>query len=941
MARVEGGAVIIDTDWPGLKNQIDVRNINFKYEEDSTAYEIFAIDGQYFYRTTIYKSGQAPENQATYDTWRTDFENNYKNRITDFNSTQPVFITTIDGYSIVLKDGVAPTANDGYGIAVIGLDGSNYRMLRTDTSGRPVMVGAGTAGTPAGGIITIQGHATGTPIPVSGNITASNASVSDNDLAIPLFSNLIGGSDGTNLRPLRVFDVDSGGGQQWVLGVGLRKAAGGGSVEFGTSSDPIRTDPTGSTTQPVSGTVTANQGGAWTVAATQSGTWTVQPGNTANTTPWLITINEGGNSATVTASNALKVDGSAVTQPISGTVTANAGTGNFTVVQSTASNLRAQLASESSTGAAIPSTAVMVGGSDGSLLRSLFVDSSGRQFVVGAAANGAAVAGNPVLVAGSDGTDARSIRTATDGTVRVDPTGTTTQPVSGTVATTQSGTWTVQPGNTANTTPWLATINQGGNSATVTASNALKVDGSAVTQPISSTQLPAALVGGRLDTNVGAWLGSTAPTVGQKTMSNSLPIAIASDQTAIPASQSGTWTVQQGTPPWSVVGAGADGAAVTGNPVRIAGSDGTNTQDITTDTSGRLLISGAAADGSPVTGNPVLMAGQDGINTQSIFTDTIGRQVMVGASPDGSAVTGNPVLMGGQDGTNAQSILTDTSGRQVMVGAAADGAAVAGNPVLIAGQDGTDTQSILTDTSGRIIVASAAAGAFNGFSSGEAILATTTVTAIRNTTYTEPSSGAQRSMASANANDTSAGTGARTVKITYYTLNAGTVAGPFTETITLNGTTPVNTVATDICYIEKLEVVTVGSGGVNAGIITLYGSTGGGGGTIWTIAVGANQTKSAHHYVPSNIICSITSFNGGIKGADTSGFIIRAKNPTDANSAEIQISDLLRAPSSGNTPIRIFGAPIEVSGPARITAFAVPDSTSSRTYYASFDFYEE
>lgn len=41
--------------------------------------------------------------------------------------------------------------------------------------------------------------------------------------------------------------------------------------------------------------------------ASQSGTWTVQPGNTANTTAW-------------------KVDGSAVTQPVSGTVTANAGT---------------------------------------------------------------------------------------------------------------------------------------------------------------------------------------------------------------------------------------------------------------------------------------------------------------------------------------------------------------------------------------------------------------------------------------------------------------------------------------------------------------------------------------------------------------------------------------------------------------------------------------
>jgi hypothetical protein len=78
-------------------------------------------------------------------------------------------------------------------------------------------------------------------------------------------------------------------------------------------------------TQPVSGTVTVQQATAanlnatvtGTVAATQSGTWTVQPGNTANTTPWLITLNQGGNSATVTASNALKVDGSAVTQPVS------------------------------------------------------------------------------------------------------------------------------------------------------------------------------------------------------------------------------------------------------------------------------------------------------------------------------------------------------------------------------------------------------------------------------------------------------------------------------------------------------------------------------------------------------------------------------------------------------------------------------------------------
>jgi len=105
-------------------------------------------------------------------------------------------------------------------------------------------------------------------------------------------------------------------------------------------------------TQPVSGTVTANQGGTWTttvtqataanlnatvtgtVAATQSGTWNI--GTVTSQTQWngnTIDTNSGNKSAgtlrvtlatdQVQLTNALKVDGSAVTQPVSGTVTAN------------------------------------------------------------------------------------------------------------------------------------------------------------------------------------------------------------------------------------------------------------------------------------------------------------------------------------------------------------------------------------------------------------------------------------------------------------------------------------------------------------------------------------------------------------------------------------------------------------------------------------------
>jgi len=71
--------------------------------------------------------------------------------------------------------------------------------------------------------------------------------------------------------------------------------------------------------------------------------------------------------------------------------------------------------------------------------------------------------------------------------------------VDGTVSAAQSGTWTVQPGNTSNTTPWLVSISQGGNTASVSAASALKVDGSAVTQPTNVAQL----AGTATDTNSG------------------------------------------------------------------------------------------------------------------------------------------------------------------------------------------------------------------------------------------------------------------------------------------------------------------------------------------------------------------------------------------------------------------------------------------------------
>lgn len=60
------------------------------------------------------------------------------------------------------------------GLLFMGSDGTNSRYILVDSSGREIVVGAGTAGTPAGGVITIQGITNGTPVTISGTITSND-----------------------------------------------------------------------------------------------------------------------------------------------------------------------------------------------------------------------------------------------------------------------------------------------------------------------------------------------------------------------------------------------------------------------------------------------------------------------------------------------------------------------------------------------------------------------------------------------------------------------------------------------------------------------------------------------------------------------------------------------------------------------------------------------
>ena len=376
-----------------------------------------------------------------------------------------------------------------------------------------------------------------------------------------------------------------------------------------------------------------------------------------------------------------------------------------------------------------------------------------------------------------------------------------------------------------------------------------------------------------------------------------------------------------------------------------------------------------AISGSVYTHGPQDVSGSVSVYTQGaqLVSGTVNvgnwplNIAVSGSQLTGSTFSGMPVVIGGvQSGslqvrgvmTDANGVLfitgsvglTDAAGREVIVGPAASGSTAIGNPVQIAGIDtsgllgtGSIVRSIIVDQLGRIITAPAGSNTTNGFVYGQVTTVAVVTVPVRKTTYTEPASNAQRSISSANAADTAAGTGARQVLITYYDVN---YTGPYTEIVTLNGTTAVSTVNTNICFIEKMQVVTVGSGGANAGIITLYVNAAGGGGAIGTMAVGDNNTWWAHHYVPVGKVCYITGMTGNNNSnVNACVFSIRAR-ASGANKPELQVSDTVRQGSTLSQTVRTFGTPLKVWGPSRITMFVTAEGSATVINRCSFDFYE-
>lgn len=225
-------------------------------------------------------------------------------------------------------------------------------------------------------------------------------------------------------------------------------------------------------------------------------------------------------------------------------------------------------------------------------------------------------------------------------------------------------------------------------------------------------------------------------------------------------------------------------------------------------------------------------------------------------------------------------------------------------------------------------------GSAYGTASGYIGTSAVTTVVIRASAYTPPGNNVQRSIKSNNAADAAAGTGAQTVTIIYYDASMN---GPFTETITLNGITAVNTVSTTMAFIEKIFVATVGSGGGNAGTLTLTTAAGGAGTTIGTVMPGDNRTFWAHHYVANGKTCYVYNYRGAASVVAGAAFL-NILNPINALVAQQNPTGTLR--HSTTTVTIEFDVPTAVPGPALIFINEKPDATTASTAFGSFDYIE-
>jgi hypothetical protein len=163
--------------------------------------------------------------------------------------------------------------------------------------------------------------------------------------------------------------------------------------------------------------------------------------------------------------------------------------------------------------------------------------------------------------------------------------------------------------------------------------------------------------------------------------------------------------------------------------------------------------------------------------------------------------------------------------------------------------------------------------------------------------WVPPTTARLHDLVSTDANDTAAGSGARTIRV--FGLDAAGVL--LEETVILNGVTPVAT-ANTYTMIYRMLVLTGGTGGENAGTITATAQTDG---TITAqINATVSQTNMAIYQIPASTVGYLVSWYFGILGG---------------TNADVDFALMQKSPAADSVwlPVQIHGA--QASGTSHVS----------------------
>jgi hypothetical protein len=154
----------------------------------------------------------------------------------------------------------------------------------------------------------------------------------------------------------------------------------------------------------------------------------------------------------------------------------------------------------------------------------------------------------------------------------------------------------------------------------------------------------------------------------------------------------------------------------------------------------------------------------------------------------------------------------------------------------------------------------------------------------------------------------------------------------------------VPTVNTNIALIDRIELVTAGSGGVAAGTITLFTDNAGAGSAIASIATGDLRTYMAQAYVPNGrrLHVSDVVLDSGEAATVESAFRLRVLPYGGvSNPAEAAVGNGWRALGlSGVRQLDGGGRDLAVvSGPARVRLYVAPGAVTGTTQRGEFGYY--